>query len=104
MGHKKKKLNFNLKEASKKRLLQLNELEDFRNDAYEKSQIYKDRTNKWHDKNILRIELNIGERVLLYNSILKLFLEKLKSRWSNPYNVISITLYEAIGVKSSLGE
>ena len=99
-----KELNLNVKEASEKRLLQLNELEELRNDAYENFLIYKDITKKWHEKNILKREFKIGDRVLLYNSKLKLFLGKLKSRWSDPYTVISITPYGAIRVKSSSGE
>ena len=48
-------------------------------------------------------KFKIGDRVLLYNSRLKLFSRKLESRWSGPYTVISITQYGAIGVKSSSG-
>ena len=48
--------------------------------AYESSRIYKERTKGWHDKHILRKDFNVGDRVLLYNSRLKLFLGKLKSR------------------------
>ena len=99
-----KKLNFNIKEASEKRLLQLNELEELRNDAYENSRIYKDRMKKWNYKNILRREFKIGDKDLLYNSRLKLFPGKLKSRWSSPYMTISNKPYGAIGVKSTLGE
>ena len=37
-------LNFSLKEASEKRLLQLSELEEMRNDSYENAKIYKEKT------------------------------------------------------------
>ncbi|KAF7843942.1 DNA-directed DNA polymerase [Senna tora] len=40
-----------------------------------------------------------GQRVLLYNSQLKLFLGKLKSRWSRPFAISKVTLYGAIEVK-----
>nr|GMC89487.1 DDE-type integrase/transposase/recombinase [Ipomoea batatas] len=49
-------LNMDLKLAGEKRLLQLNELDEFRLDAYENAQIYKERTKKWHDKHILKRE------------------------------------------------
>ena len=39
-------LNFNLKEAGEKRLLQLNELEEMRNDSYENAKIYKEKTKR----------------------------------------------------------
>ena len=44
------------KAASDKRLLQLSELEEFRNEAYENAWIYKEKTKAWHDKYILRRE------------------------------------------------
>ena len=47
-----KLLNFDLRTAGKKRLLQLNEMEEFRNNAYENAKIYKDKAKRWHDKHI----------------------------------------------------
>ena len=45
-----KKLNCDFKAVKEKRLLQMNELEELRNDAYDNAIIYKDKTKKWHDK------------------------------------------------------
>ena len=67
----------------------MNELEEPRNEAYDNARIYKEKTKRWHDKKILRREFKAGEQVLLYNSRLKLFQGKLKSRWSGPYIVIT---------------
>ena len=83
MGYQ--ELNCNFQVAKEERLLQLNELEELRNEAYDNAIIYKDKTKKWHDQKILRKEFKAGEQVLLYNSRHKLFLGKLKSRWSGPY-------------------
>ena len=44
-----KKLNFDFRIAKEEGLLQLNELEELRNEAYDNSRIYKDKTKKWHD-------------------------------------------------------
>ena len=44
-----KKLNFDSKAAKEERLLQLNELEELKNEAYDNVRIYKDKTKKWHD-------------------------------------------------------
>ena len=71
-------LNFNLKEASATRLLQLNELEELRNDSYENYKIYKEQTKKWHDKLVLHKEFKEGDKVLISNSRLKIFLGKLR--------------------------
>ena len=49
-----KVLNFDEKEAGEKRLLQLNQMDEWRNEAYESARIYKDRAKKWHDRNILK--------------------------------------------------
>ena len=49
-----KKLNFDFKIAREERLLQLNELEELRNEAYNNARLYKDKTKKWHDQRILR--------------------------------------------------
>ncbi|CAM8944559.1 unnamed protein product [Rhodiola kirilowii] len=70
--------------ASEKRILQLHELDEIRLDSYENARIYKERTKKWHDKRIVRREFNEGERVLLYNSRLRLFPGKLRTKWSGP--------------------
>ena len=75
-----KKLNVDFQAAKEKRLLQMNELEELRNEAYDNAIIYKYKTKKWHDQKILRREFEAGEQVLLYNFQLKLFPWKLKSR------------------------
>ncbi|XP_074271714.1 uncharacterized protein LOC141595652 [Silene latifolia] len=54
-------LNFDMKKAGEKRLLDMNELEEFRLDAYESSRIYKEKTKKFHDKAILRREFKVGD-------------------------------------------
>ena len=41
-----KKLNFDFKTAKEERLLQLSELEELRNEAYDNARIYKDKTKK----------------------------------------------------------
>ncbi|KAK6126261.1 hypothetical protein DH2020_040006 [Rehmannia glutinosa] len=54
-----KKLNFNLKEAGENRLLQLNEMEEFRQESYENAKMYKEKMKKWHDQMILRPRLKL---------------------------------------------
>ena len=60
-----------------------------------------DKTKKWHDHKILRRESKVGELVLLYNSKLKLFPGKLKSRWSGPYSVVASTPFRAVTLKTN---
>ena len=75
------------KVAGEKRMLQLSELDEFHNKVYENARICKEKTKVWHDKHIIRKEFEAGQRVLLFNSRLKLFPGKLKSRWSGPFTV-----------------
>ena len=56
-----KKLNFDFKMVKEERLLQLNEREELRNEAYDNARIYKDKTKKWHDQRILRKEFTAGD-------------------------------------------
>ena len=98
-----KKLNLDFQDAKEKRLLLLNELEELRNEAYDSVRIYKDITKRWHDQKIMRKDFQVGESVLLYNSRLRLFLGKLKSRWSGPFTIISITPFGAVTLKGKSG-
>ncbi|CAM8993871.1 unnamed protein product [Rhodiola kirilowii] len=82
-----RELNMDSKAVGEKRLLQLNKLDEIRLDSYENARIYKDRTKKWHDKRIMCRDFNEGERVLLYNSRLRLFPGKLRTKWSGPYTM-----------------
>nr|GEX97103.1 reverse transcriptase domain-containing protein [Tanacetum cinerariifolium] len=66
-----KHANFNLKTASDHRKLQLNELSELRDQAYENSLIYKERTKKLHDAKIKNCIFNVGDQVLLFNSDLR---------------------------------
>ena len=60
-----KKLNLDMGNAGIKRLLDINELEELRNDAYFNSKIAKDGLKRWHDKLIARKNFKQGDQVLL---------------------------------------
>ncbi|GJY27749.1 reverse transcriptase domain-containing protein [Tanacetum coccineum] len=81
-----KHANFDLKTAGDHRKLQLNELSELRDQAYENSLIYKEKTKKLHDSKIKNRIFNVGDQVLLFNSRLKIFSEKLKSPMSIPFH------------------
>nr|GEV97361.1 reverse transcriptase domain-containing protein [Tanacetum cinerariifolium] len=88
-----KHANFYLKTTGDHRKLRLNELSELRDQAYENSLIYKERTKKLHDAKIKNRIFNVGDQVLLFNSTLKIFSGKLKSRWSEPFTIAEIYLY-----------
>lgn len=94
-----KQLNFDLIKAGSQSKLQLNELEELQNDAYDCARMYKARMKKAHDQNILRRSFVPGQKVLLYNSRLHLFPGKLRSRWTGPFIVRSVFSYGAIKIE-----
>nr|GEX63674.1 reverse transcriptase domain-containing protein [Tanacetum cinerariifolium] len=71
----------------------LNELSELRDQAYENSLIYKERTKKLHDEKIKNRIFNVSDQVLLFNSRLKIFSGKLKSRWTGPFTISKIYPY-----------
>nr|GFA88921.1 reverse transcriptase domain-containing protein [Tanacetum cinerariifolium] len=88
-----KHANFDLKTAGDHRKLQLNELNELRDQAYENSLIYKEWTKKLHDDKIKNRIFNVGDQVLIFNSRLKIFSGKLKSRLSGPFTISKIYPY-----------
>ncbi|GKB00008.1 reverse transcriptase domain-containing protein [Tanacetum coccineum] len=85
-----KHVNFDLKTAGDHRKLQLNELNELRDQAYENSLIYKEKTKKLHDSKIKNRIFNVGDQVLLFNSRLKIFSKKLKTRWLGPFTIAQV--------------
>ncbi|GKE81789.1 hypothetical protein Tco_1551789, partial [Tanacetum coccineum] len=66
---------------------------ELRDQAYENSLIYKEKTKKLNDSKIKNRIFNVGDQVLLMNSRLKIFSGKLKSRWSGPFTIIEVYPY-----------
>nr|GEW58518.1 reverse transcriptase domain-containing protein [Tanacetum cinerariifolium] len=79
-----------------KRKIQINELNELRDQAYENSLIYKEKTKRIHDSKIKNRVFNIGDRVLLFNSHLKIFSGKLKSCWSGPFTISQVYPYSTV--------
>nr|GEV69473.1 reverse transcriptase domain-containing protein [Tanacetum cinerariifolium] len=91
-----KHANFDLLTAGDHQKVQLNELNKLRDQAYENSLIYKEKPKRIHDSKIKDRVFNIGDRVLLFNSKLKIFLGKLKNRWTGPFIITQVFLYSTI--------
>nr|GEW83821.1 reverse transcriptase domain-containing protein [Tanacetum cinerariifolium] len=70
--------------------VQLNELNELRDQAYENSLIYKEKTKRIHDSKIKDRVFNVGDQVLLCNSRLKIFSSKLKTRWTGPFTITQV--------------
>nr|GEV15957.1 hypothetical protein [Tanacetum cinerariifolium] len=85
------------------RKLQLNELSELRDQAYENSVIYKERTKKLHDSKIKNRIFNVGDQVLLFNSRLKIFFGKPKTRWSGPLTINRVFPYGTVELSQPNG-
>ncbi|GJU19634.1 reverse transcriptase domain-containing protein [Tanacetum coccineum] len=83
--------------------VQLNELNELRDHAYENSLIYKEKTKRIHDSKIKNRVFNVGDRVLLFNSRLKIFSGKLKSRWSGPFTITQVFPYGTVELSQANG-
>nr|GEV25157.1 hypothetical protein [Tanacetum cinerariifolium] len=88
--------NFDLKTAGDHRKVQINELNELHDQAYENSLIYKEKTKRLHDSKIKDRVFKIDDRVLLFNSQLKIFSRKLKSRWSGSFTISQVYPYGTV--------
>ncbi|GJV34921.1 reverse transcriptase domain-containing protein [Tanacetum coccineum] len=98
-----KHANFDLETAGDHRKVQLNELNELPDHAYEKSLIYKEKTKRIHDAKIKNRVFNVGDQVLLFNSRLNMFSGKLKSRWSGPFTIAHVFPYGTVELSQNSG-
>nr|GFC50860.1 reverse transcriptase domain-containing protein [Tanacetum cinerariifolium] len=63
----------------------------------------KERTKKLHDSKIKNRIFNVGDQVLLFNSRLKIFYGKLKTRWSGPFTITRVFPYSTIELSQPNG-
>ena len=85
-----------------KRKMQLFELDEWHEKAYHNAKIYKERMQRWHDKRIK--EFALGDKVLLFNSRVKLFRHgKLRSKWEGTFKVKSTSSHGAVTLQNDEG-
>ncbi|XP_041999958.1 uncharacterized protein LOC121749454 [Salvia splendens] len=96
-----KEMNMNTEAGATERRMQLQELEELRLDAYDSAMWYGEKTKMWHDKNLRKKELKVGQKVLLFQFKLKLMPGKLRSRWIGPYTIVAIRTNGAIELQGS---
>jgi len=90
----------NYDKVGEQRKLQLQELDEIRLEAYENSKFYKERTKCLHDHFIISKEFVAGQRVLMFNSRLKLLPGKLRSRWTRPFFIAHVHPHGAVELQS----
>ena len=95
-----KTFNFDLAQAGKQRLLQMNELDELRRESYESSRIYKERLKLFHDKTIARKTFEPNQKVLMYSSRLHMFPRKIRSMWTGSFVVKVVYPYGAVEIEN----
>ncbi|KAL4564784.1 hypothetical protein LXL04_028855 [Taraxacum kok-saghyz] len=98
-----KEVNMEYDQAGKERKLQLSELEELRDEAYNNAVTNKAQMKAYHDAKLKLKTFEKGQKVWLFNSRLKLFPGKLKSKWSGPYEVFEVSQHGAIEIKDEKG-
>ena len=98
-----KKLKLDWNEAAEKRLNGLNKLDEFLLKAYESSSLYKEKMKKYHDNKIEKRDFMVGDLVLVFNSRLRLFPGKLKSKWTGPCTVTQLFTHGAVELETKEG-
>ena len=87
-----------------KRHIQLAELDGWREKAYHSSKLYKECTKRWHDKRIKIKQFKAGDKVLLFNSRIRLFgHRRLRSKWEGPYLVLDAADHGAVTIQDDDG-
>ena len=87
-----------------KRQIQLAELDEWREKAYHSSKLYKERTKHWHNKQIKIKQFKAGDKVLHFNSSIRLFGHgKLRSKWQGPYLVLDAADHGAVTLQDDDG-
>ena len=66
------------------RVMQLHDFEDISINNYENAQIYKQRTKKYHDKNLMSEKFHLWQQILTCKSKLRLFPRKLQPERLGP--------------------
>jgi hypothetical protein len=69
---------------------------ELKHDGYGNTKLCKEQTKKYPDKLLVKKEFYVGQKVLIYNSELRLFPNKLNSRWYGPYDVTKVYPHGAV--------
>ncbi|KAK4737398.1 hypothetical protein R3W88_001095 [Solanum pinnatisectum] len=98
-----KKLNLDLGAVSNQRMSDLNVLDEFHLRAYESSALYKEKMKKYHDQRIEKREFVVGDVVLLFNTRLRLFPGKLKSKKNLAILIMQVLPHGVVELENSEG-
>ena len=84
------KLGLELSEALQQRVMQLNELDEIRQQAVQHTLLVQHQRIKWHDRFIKNKKFHKGDRALLFDSKFKDFKANFTTHWLGPYEIEEI--------------
>jgi hypothetical protein len=85
--------------------IQISELEEMTLKAYESATFYRERMKRWYHKRLQPKEFKEGDKVLVFNSKMKIFGKgKWKSKWDGPYVVQSFSVSGAVTIMDIKGD
>ena len=87
----------------KQRLNEINELHEFLLKAFESSSLYKEKMKKYHDQKIEKPDFVVGDLVVLFNSRLRTFLRKIRSKWTDPLLITQVFSHGAFQLENKEG-
>ena len=90
----------NLDEAQKQRVLQINELDEIRQDALQRTMLIQNQRKKWHDKFIKKKQFNSGDQALVFDSRYKHFKGKLTTHWMGRFEVVTAFNNGSVEIKT----
>ena len=79
-----KEVNYDIELARETRLFDISSLDEWRTQAYENAELFKEKVKRWHDNRIQKCEFKVEEYVRAYNSPFRFFAGKLLSKWKDP--------------------
>ena len=93
-----------LQSAGIKQQIQLDELDEWKEEAYHSSKLYMEQTKRWHDKRIKIKHFKAGDKILLFNSRIRLIGHgKLRSKWEGPFLMLNAADHDAITLQDDDG-
>jgi hypothetical protein len=80
-------LGMDLTEAQKEIIVQLNELDEMHQEAFQHIDLIQQQREKWHDRFIKKKQFKVGDWALLFDSRFKDFKGKFNTHWLGPYEI-----------------
>lgn len=93
-------LDLDLSEAQKQRMTQLNELDEIKEEAFQRTSLVQQQRSIWHDKYIKERKFQLGDWALLFDSKFKNFQGKFQTHWLGPYEVENVFDNGAVRIRT----